>query len=91
MLNIERYCMACRDMCWGFSGGSVAENLPASAGDMGLNPESGRSPGEGNDNLLQYSCLGNLMNRRSCWAALYGVAKESDATLLLIDNKEQLY
>ena len=57
MSNIERYCMACRDMCWGCPGGSVAENLPASAGDMGLNPGLGRSPGEGNSNPTHSSVL----------------------------------
>ena len=46
-----------------FSGGSVVKNLPANAGDMGLIPGSGRSPGEGNDNPLQYPCLGNPMDR----------------------------
>ena len=40
----------------------MVENLPASAEDMGFIPESGRSPGEGNDNSLQYSCLENSMN-----------------------------
>ena len=41
----------------GFSGGSVVKNPPASAGDLGLIPELGRSPGEGNGNSLQYSLL----------------------------------
>ena len=44
----------------------MIKNLPASvgeAGDLGLIPGSGRSPGEENDNPLQYSCLGNLMDR----------------------------
>ena len=45
----------------GFPGGSVVKNLPASAGDVGSIPESGRSPGGGNGNALQYSCLGNPM------------------------------
>ena len=47
----------------GFPGGSVVKNPPASARDaedMGLIPGSGRSPGEGNGNPLQYSCLENL-------------------------------
>ena len=44
----------------GFSGGSGAKNPPANARDVGSIPESGRSPGEGNDNPLQYSCLENL-------------------------------
>ena len=41
---------------WGFPGGSVVKNPPANVGDMGLIPGSGRSPGEGNGNPLQYSC-----------------------------------
>ena len=41
----------------GFPGGSVVKNLPVSAGDVGLILGSGRSPGEGNSNPLQYSCL----------------------------------
>ena len=44
----------------------MVKNLPANAGDIGdvgLIPGSGRSPGEGNGNSLQYSCLGNLMDR----------------------------
>ena len=48
----------------GFSGGPIVKNLPATAGDAGLIPGSGRSLREGNGNQLQYSCLGNLMNRR---------------------------
>ena len=43
----------------GFPGGSMVKNLPANAGDVDLTPGSGRSSGEGNGNLLQYSCLGN--------------------------------
>ena len=49
----------------GFPGGLVVKNLPASPGDAGdtvLIPGLGRSPGEGNDNPLQYSCLGNPMH-----------------------------
>ena len=42
-----------------FPGGSVVKNSFANAGDTGLIPELGRYPGEGNGNLLQYSCLGN--------------------------------
>ena len=47
----------------GFPGGSVVKNPPANAGDTGLVPELGRSPGEGNGNPLQYSCLGNPTDR----------------------------
>ena len=47
----------------GFPGGSVVKNPPVNAGDAGLIPGSGRSPGEGNGNPLQYSCLENPMDR----------------------------
>jgi len=42
--------------------------------------ESGRSPGEGNGKLLQYSCLGSPLGRRAWWATVHGVVKESDMT-----------
>ena len=61
-----------------FPGGSVVKNLPDNAGDMGSILELGRSPGEGNGNPLQYSCLGNPMDRGAWWATVLGVAKESD-------------
>ena len=51
-----------------FSGGSAVKTLPANAGDTGLIPGSGRSPGEGNGNALQYSCLGNPKDRGAWWA-----------------------
>ena len=50
----------------GFPGGSVVKNLPANAGNTGSIPGSGRFPGEGNSNPLQYSCLGNPMDREAC-------------------------
>ena len=58
----------------GFPGGSVVKNLPANAGaagDVGLIPGSGRAPGGGNGNPLQYSCLGNLMERGAWWATVH--------------------
>ena len=64
----------------GFPGGSAEKNLPANAGYAGLIPGSGRSPGEGNDNPLQYLCLGNPMDRGAWQATALGVAKESDTT-----------
>jgi len=64
----------------GFPNGSVVKNLPANAGDLGLIPGSGRSPGEENGNPLQYSGLENPMYRRAWWATDHGVAKESDTT-----------
>ena len=51
------------------------KNPPANAGDAGSIPGSGRSPGEGNGNPLQYSCLGHPMGRGAWQATLHGVAK----------------
>ena len=59
----------------GFSAGSDSKKSACSAGDLGSIPGSGRSPGEGNGNPLQYSCLENSMNRRAWWAAVHGVVK----------------
>ena len=56
------------------------KNLLANAGDAGLIPESEQSPGEGSGNPLQYSCLGNPMERGTWWATVHGVTKESDVT-----------
>ena len=56
----------------------MVKNPPASAGDAGSILGSGRSPGEGNSNPLQYSCLGNLMDRGAWWAVVHRVAKELD-------------
>ena len=52
----------------GFPGGSVVKNPPANAVEVGSAPGWGRWPGEENDNPLQYSCLGNTMDRRAWWA-----------------------
>ena len=64
----------------GFPHGSVVENPPANAGDVGLIPGSGKSPGEENGNPLQYSCLGNPMDRGAWQAIIHGVTKELDMT-----------
>ena len=53
----------------------MVKYLPASAGDVGLIPGLGRSPGEGNGNPLQYSCLGNPMDREAWQATVLGVAE----------------
>ena len=53
----------------------LVKNPPASAGDAGLMPGWGRSPGGGNGNPLQYSCLGNPMDKGAWQAAVHGVAK----------------
>ena len=59
----------------GFPGGSDGKVSVCSAGDQGLIPGLGRSPGEGNGNPLQYSCLENPMDGGAWWAAVHGVAK----------------
>ena len=64
----------------GFSSGSVVKNPPASIGDSGSIPELGRSPGEGNGNPLQYSCLGNPMDPMDWQTTVHGVTKELDTT-----------
>ena len=58
-----------------FPGGSEVKASACNAGDMGSVPGSGRSPGEGNGNPLQYSCLENPMTRGGWWATVRVVAK----------------
>ena len=59
----------------GFPGGSEGKASMCNAGDPGLTPGPGRSPGEGNGHPLQYSCLENSMDGRAWWATVHGVAK----------------
>ena len=58
-----------------FPGVSDGKAPVYNAGDLGLIPGSGRSPGEGNGNPLQYYCLENPMDRGAWWATVHGVAK----------------
>ena len=58
-----------------YPGGSVVKNLPASAEDSSLIPGSGRSPGGGNGNPFQYSCLENSMDKGAWKGTVRGVAK----------------
>ena len=58
----------------GFPGGPVIKNQPVNARDVGLIPGLGRSPGEGNGNPLQYSCLGNPMDRGGWQASVHSIA-----------------
>ena len=59
----------------GFPGSSDSKESACNAGDPGLIPGSGRSPGEGNGNPLQYSCLNKTMDRGAWWATVHGVIK----------------
>ena len=58
-----------------FPSGSAVKNPPANAGDVSLIPGSGRVPGEGNGNPLQYSCLENPRDGGAWWAAISGVTQ----------------
>ena len=62
-------------MCWDFPGGFNGKESACNAGDLGSIPGSGRSPGEGNDTLLQYSCLENSMGSIAWWVTVHVVAK----------------
>ena len=70
----------------GFPGGLVVKYPPADAGNMSSIPGLGRSPGEGNGNPLQYSCLGNPMVRRNLEGPIHGVSKRTGHELA---NKQE--
>ena len=58
----------------------MVKNLPANAGDVKrgrFDPWVRKTPGEGNGNTLQYSCLENPMNRGAWWATVHGVTKSN--------------
>ena len=59
----------------GFPGGSEGKASACNVGDPGSIPGLGRSPGEGNGNPLQYSCLKNFMDREACRATVHGVTR----------------
>ena len=59
----------------GFPGGSDSKESACNVGDPGLIPVSGRSPGEGNGDPLQYSCLENSKDRGACQATVHGIIK----------------
>ena len=65
----------------GLPGGSDGKASACNVGDLCSIPGSGRSPGEGNGNPLQYSCLGNPTDRRAWLATVHGVTKESNTTV----------
>ena len=59
----------------GFPQSLIGKSSACNAGDPGLIPESGRYPGEGNDNLLQYSCLENPMDKGGLVGTIHGIAR----------------
>ena len=73
--NVKPGLVVARKDLKGFAGGSVVKNPPANAGDVGSIPESGRSPGGGNGNPLQYSCLEDPMETGAWWAAVHGATQ----------------
>ena len=77
----------------GFPGSTAGKESAVYAGDLGLIPELGRSPGEGHDNLLQYSSLENPKDRGAWWAKVHGVAKSpmwlSTAQCISLCNKNR--
>ena len=66
----------------------MVKNPPANTGDAGSIPGSGRSPGEGNGNTLQHSCLGGPMDGGAWRATVHGIAKESDTNEQLNNNNK---
>ena len=65
----------------------MVKKLPANAGDAGLIPGLGRSPGGGNDNPLQYSCLGNSSVRGVWWTTVHGITKDVRHSLVTVGKK----
>ena len=63
---------------WGLPWWLSSKESACSAGDLGSMPGSGRSPGGGNGNPLQYSCVENPMDRGACWATVHGVTEGHD-------------
>ena len=82
--------IVCISNCLGFPGGSEVKASACNVGYLGLIPGSGRSPGEGNDNPLQYSCLENPMDGGAWWATVHGITKNqtrlSDFTFTFLSN-----
>ena len=71
----EHFLDFCLTVKWGVPGGAAGKESTCNAGDLGLIPGLGTSPGGGHGNPLQYSCLENPMDRGAWWTAVKGVAK----------------
>ena len=75
LIWITRLLSCCWDVFYSNPGGSDGKASACNAGDLGSIPGSGRSPGEGNGNPLQYSCLQNSMDGGAWWATVHGVTR----------------
>ena len=74
-LSVSYASQSCIRYLYANSGGTVVKNLPANTGDPSSIPESGRSPGEGNVNPLQYSCLGNPKGQEAAGYSPWGIKR----------------
>ena len=73
VVDILVYFLSLQDLIFmGFPDALVVKNPPINAGDKGFDHWVRKIPGEGSGNLLQYSCLGNLMDREAWWATVHG-------------------
>ena len=79
-MSSPRLYLAYTQVCWGFLDGSDGKEFACNAGDLGLIPGSGRSPGEGNGNTLQYFLPGESHGQRSLKGYIPWDHKESDMT-----------
>ena len=86
--KVENFCVNIHNLGLpaDFPGGSDGKESACNSGELDSIPGLGRSPGEGNDNPLKFSCLENSMDRRAWWATVHGVAKELDTTEQLNNN-----
>ena len=75
----------------GFAGGSDRKESACNAGDPGLIPGSGRSPGEGNSNPLHFACLGNPRDRGVHWATVHEVIRVGHDLVTKIRNHPYAY
>ena len=92
-MKIILHWLLCLLLLWASHVVLAVKNPSANAGDtgdVGLIPGSGRSPGGGNRNPLQYSCLGNPMDSRAWWATVHGVYKELDTTLATEQQQQRM-